>query len=140
VDFRKAFSRVSHNLLVQDLYDMKTPPWLLNIIISYLSNRSMVMSHKGHMSSSRSLPGGGPQGALLGGIMFLGKFNGAFPRPPIPRHLSAPISKASAKKVKFVDDGSVAVSVNLKLSLVTDNTQRPKPLTFLLKIIYCRHT
>ena len=37
VDFSKAFNRVSHNLLVQDLYDMHTPPWLLNILVSYLS-------------------------------------------------------------------------------------------------------
>ena len=43
---------------------------------------------------------------------------------------SVPISKATAKKVKFVDDGSVAVSINLKLSLVTDHTKRPKPLAF----------
>ena len=35
VDFSKAFNRVSHNLLVQDLYDMHTPPWLLNILVSY---------------------------------------------------------------------------------------------------------
>ena len=39
VDFSKAFNRVSHSLLVQDLFDMHTPPWLLNILISYLSDR-----------------------------------------------------------------------------------------------------
>jgi hypothetical protein len=102
VDFSKAFNRVSHELLVQDLYDMHTPPWLLNIIVSYLTDRSMVMSHKGSMSSPRSLPGGGPQGALLGGIMFMVKFNGAFLRPPIPRHVTGPITKSTSKKVKFV--------------------------------------
>ena len=47
VDLAKAFNRVSHDLLVQDLYDMHTPPWLLNILISYLSGRTMVMSYNG---------------------------------------------------------------------------------------------
>ena len=115
---------------MHDLYDMHTPPWLLGIIVSYLSGRSMVMSHMGHTSSSRSLPGGGPQGTLLGGIMFMIKSNGAILRPPIPSLLSAPILKSSAKKVKFVDDGSIAVSINLKSSLVPDPVQRPKPLNF----------
>ena len=121
VDFSKAFNRVSHKLLVQDLYDMHTPPWLLNIIISYLS---------GSTSKPRLLHGGGPQGALLGGIFFMVKFNGAFLRPPIPPNIGGPISKATSKKVKFVDDGSVAVSVNLKSSLIPDPVQRPKPLAF----------
>ena len=130
MDFIKAFNRVSHELLVQDLFDMHTPPWLLNKIVSYLKDRSMVMSHKGSMSSPRSLPGGGPQGALLGGIMFMIKFNGTFLRPPIPRNVSGPIVKSTSKKVKFVEDHSVAVSLNLKSCLVPDPIQRQKPLTF----------
>ena len=44
IDLSKAFNRVSHDLLVQDLYDMHTPAWLLNIFISYLSNRTMVLT------------------------------------------------------------------------------------------------
>ena len=130
VDFSKAFNRVSHNLLVQDLFDMHTPSWLLNILVSYLSGRSMVMSHMGHVSTSRALPGGGPQGALLGGIIFIVKFNAAFLRPPIPPHIKGPISKSSSLKVKFVDDGTVAVSINLKKSLIPDPVQRPCPLNF----------
>ena len=130
VDFSKAFNRVSHNLLVQDLYDMHTPPWLLNILVSYLSNRSMVMTHNGHTSRSRALPGGGPQGALLGGIIFIVKFNGAFLRPPIPNHIKGPISRSKSEKVKFVDDGTVAVSINLKKCLIADPVQRPRPFTF----------
>ena len=129
IDFSKAFNRVSHNLLVQDLYDMHTPPWLLNILVSYLSGRSMVMSHMGHLSTSKALPGGGPQGALLGGIIFIIKFNGAFLRPPIPPHIRGPISKSTAMKVKYVDDGTVAVSLNLKKCLIPDPVQRPRPFT-----------
>ena len=42
VDISKAFNRIDHTLVIQDLYDMHTPAWLLNIVISYLSGRSMV--------------------------------------------------------------------------------------------------
>ena len=88
------------------------------------------MSHMGDISLSRPLPCGGTLGALLGGITFMIKFNGAFLRRPIPPHMKGPVTKSTSNKVKFVDDGSVAVSINLKLNLVPDPVERPKPLTF----------
>ena len=130
VDLSKAFNRVDHSLIIQDLYDMHTPAWLLNIIVSYLSDRSMYLTYKGHQSSQKMLPGGGPQGAYLGGIIFIIKYNGAFLRPPIPRGVHGPVTKARAEKVKFVDDGTVAVSVDLKACLVPDPVQRARPLNF----------
>ena len=39
------------------------------------------------------------------------KFNGAFIRPPIPR------PKSLSQTVKFVDDGSMAVSIDMKKCL-----------------------
>ena len=50
-----------------------------------------------------------------------------FLRPPIPRHIEGPVLKSKAEKVKFVDDGTVAVSVNLKTCLVPDPVDRPRP-------------
>ena len=38
VDMSKAFNRVSHQQVIEDLYDMKVPGWLLLIIISYLKD------------------------------------------------------------------------------------------------------
>ena len=90
----------------------------------------MVMSHMSYTSAPRALPGGGPQGALLGGIIFIVKFNGAFLRPPIPPHIRGPISKSTAKKVKNVDDGTVAVSINLEKCLIPDPDQRSQPFNF----------
>ena len=108
---------------------MHTPSWLLRILFSYLSERSMFLTYNGAISSKRSLPGGSPQGALLGGLIFMVKFNGAFLRPPIPR--PRPIrKKADSVNVKFVDDGSVAVSIDLKASLQPDPIARQRPLTF----------
>ena len=60
------------------------------------------------------LQGGGPQGAYLGGLIFMIKYNGALLRPKIPRHIEGPISKSKSVKVKFVDDGTIAVNVKLE--------------------------
>ena len=137
VDLSKAFNRVSHDLVIQDLYDMHVPAWLLNILISYLSGRSMVMSYNSEESSPRSLPGGGPQGAFLGGIIFIVKYNGAFLRPPIPPYITGPVHESIAEKVKFVDDGTVAVSINLKKCLEKEPMMRPKPLNFRERTEHC---
>ena len=102
--------------MVEDLHAMHTPKWLLAIICSYLSSRSMLLSYKSVLSSPRSLPGGFGQGVWLGGLLFIIKFNGACLRPPIPR----PLSKNSSMQVKFIDDSSQAASINLKLSLMPD--------------------
>ena len=84
-------------------------------------------TYNGTISSQRTLPGGSPQGAFLGGLIFMVKFNGAFMRPPIPRPIQ---TKSQSVNVKFVDDGSVAVSIDLKASLSIDPVTRPRPLTF----------
>ena len=130
VDLSKAFNRVDHSMVIQDLYDMHTPAWLLKVIISYLSNRSMILTYNGELSKRKLLPGGGPQGAHLGGLIFIVKYNGAFLRPPIPRNVFGPIQTSKAKAVKFVDDGSVAVSINLKTCLSDDPRIRPLPLNY----------
>jgi hypothetical protein len=130
VDLSKAFNRVDHCLVIQDLFDMHTPSWLLKIIVSYLSDRSMILKYNGEYSSRKMLPGGGPQGAYLGGLIFIVKYNGAFLRPPIPRNVMGIVTKSKSEKVKYVDDGSVAVSVNLKSSLIPDPVVRPKPLNY----------
>ena len=66
LDLSKAFNRVSHQMVVEDLYDMHVPLWLLLILSSYLTERSMILTYKGASSSPRDLPGSAPQGAFLG--------------------------------------------------------------------------
>ena len=90
----------------------------------------MYVTYNGAKSSMKMLPGGGPQGAYLGGIIFIIKYNGAFLRPPITRHIQGPVTKWKAVKVKFVDDGTVAVSVDLKWCLVPDQVKRDRPINF----------
>ena len=122
-DLSKAYNRGSHMLVVEDLHAMHTPKWLLAILCSYLTSRSMLLKYQNTVSSARELPGGFGQGVWLGGILFIIKFNGACLRPPIPR----PISKNCSMQVKFVDDTSQAASINLKLSLMPDPVERPRP-------------
>ena len=66
VDFKKAFNRQNHHILITKLSDMGVPGWLLHIVIAFLTNRQMLVRYKGKRSSIKSLPGGGPQGTLLG--------------------------------------------------------------------------
>ena len=78
----------------------------------------------------RMLPGGGPQRVYLGGLIFIVRYNGAFPRPPVPRNIVVPASKSQSKSVKCIDDGTVAVSINLKSSLIPDTVKKPQPFNY----------
>ena len=71
VDFSKAFNRQNHNILITKLSDLGVPGWLLKIVMAFLTNRSMIVRFKGARSSQKCLPGGGPQGTLLGLLLFL---------------------------------------------------------------------
>ena len=71
IDFSKAYNRQNHNRLMTCYSDLGTPPYLLRILGSYLSNRKMIVRHNGSSSSIVDLPGGGPQGTNLGILNFL---------------------------------------------------------------------
>merc|ERR1711954_480755 len=104
---------------------MKCPAFLLNIFISFLTGRSLVLKYKGNISSPRNMDAGAPQGTLLGVIFFIVKFNGALLRPQIRR---LPFSSQKPyKKVKYMDDTSVAVKIQMREQLIPDTVSRPKP-------------
>ena len=77
VDFKKAFNKQNHNLLITKLSDMGVPAWLLKVVMAFLSGRTMSVRYKGEFSSTKFLPGGGPQGTLLGLLLFLVLINDA---------------------------------------------------------------
>ena len=143
IDLSKAFNRVSHQMVIEDLHDMHVPPWLLLILISYLTQRTMVLSYNGATSSPRDLPGSSPQGAFLGIFFFVVKYNGASLRPNIPR-LMLEQCKAKFKTCRkpgcmkhskemhalYIDDLSEAEAIELKKQLVDDPVQRPFPLNY----------
>ena len=71
VDFSKAFNRQNHNVLITKLSDMGVPAWLLRIVMAFLTDRRMLVRYKGKESGIKPLPGGGPQGTMLGLLLFI---------------------------------------------------------------------
>ena len=133
VDFQKAFNRLNHNLLITKLSDMGVPGWLLKVIMAFLRDRKMVLRYKGEKSSIKYLPGGGPQGTLLGLLLFLVHINDAgFDN----QENNAGDLLTSRKKMKiantihlkFVDDLTLAEAINLPSTLqYTAPDRRPQP-------------
>ena len=77
VDFSKAFNRMSHSDILCNLSDLNVPPCAIKLIQSYLSGRSMCVRYKGTESTFEKCPGGGPQGGLLTGVLFILQVNKA---------------------------------------------------------------
>ena len=88
----------------------------------------MTLTYNDSVSSIRSLPAGTPQGAHLWGLIFIINFIGVFLWPHLPRPISFGVSEA--EKVKYIDDGTVAVSINLKTLFTLNSVARQKPVTF----------
>ena len=65
VDFLKAFNRQDHNTLITKLSD------LIRLVMAFLEDRSMKVNYKGKHSKMFNIPGGRPQGTLLGLFLFL---------------------------------------------------------------------
>ena len=133
VDYSKAFNRMDHNILVTKLSDLGVAGWLLKIVMAFLSDRSMIVRYQGKQSSSKYLPGGGPQGTLLGLLLFLimindlgfeDQKNNAGELITRKNNLKA----ANTIHLKFVDDLTLAESINLKENLVhIPDSVRPLP-------------
>ena len=125
MDFAKAFNRQNHSILIELLSDLNVPGWLLQIVIGFLENREMEVSFKGEKSESKSLPGGGHHGTILGMFLFLILINAAGFKEKIKNTgeiMTQP--KLSKRKpmerihLKFIDDLTVAESINLKNKLI----------------------
>ena len=135
VDFSKAFNRQNNNVLITKLSDMGAPSWLLRIVMSFLSNRSMVVRYKGAKSSTKSLPDGGPQGTLLGLLLFLVLINDAGFSDQINNAGEVITSKKNFKAenkihLKYVDDMIIGEAIKVKKTLVNASDDRPLPDTY----------
>jgi hypothetical protein len=136
VDIHKGFNKVDHTTTLTLLADMNTPGWLLKIIASYLSNRSLQIRYLKATSKSRKMPGGTSAGTILGLNFFLVLFNKAGPvTNPIsigqqitqPRRKRKPIKRC---KVKWIDDMTLCTAVDLKQALVKEDRPVPRPLSY----------
>ena len=135
VDFSKAFNRQNHNLLITLLSDMGVPGWLLQIVIGFLSDRELILRYKNKHSQPKKLPGGGPQGTILGLFLFLILINKAGFKENernVGEKITGPLNKRKPMEtthLKYVDDLTLLQSLNLKKSLI-GNPNPVRPLNF----------
>ena len=136
IDYSKAFNRINHNILVTKLSDMGVPGWLLNLVMGFLTERKMKVRYKGNTTDSKQLPGGGPQGSLLGGFLFLILIN-LCGFPDQDHNVAEQICNGRRKFVpttlhaKYVDDMTILESIDLKKNLVPHpDPNRPRPDPF----------
>ena len=138
IDFSKGFNRMSPVILVTLLSDLNIPTCALKLIISYLSNRSMVTTFNGVVSSCQQLCGGGPQGSLLIVLLFCLQVNKAGePCPRVDDNPAQPLeyfgpqlqpsfsdekkpchSEGLTTKKIYIDDLSILESIDLRKLLI----------------------
>ena len=131
VDFSKAFNRQDHNILISKLSDLGVPGWLLKLVMAFLKNRTMRVRYRGKLSSIFSLPGGGPQGTLLGLFLFLVLIDDAGFCDQM-NNAGELITKKKIKEMnvihlKYVDDLSLAESVDMTSLSHVPRDVRPQP-------------
>ena len=138
VDFEKAFNRQNHNKLLTKLSDMEVPGWLLNIVKGFLEERTLIVKYNGSESKSKRMPGGGPQGTILGLFLFLIQINEAGFKEQ-DKEIGKRITECAKKRKeittghwKYVDDLTLAEALDLKKCLESDSENiLEKPLAYL---------
>ena len=130
IDWSQAFDRLCHRLGVQSFIDNGVRPSLIPTLISFFQDRTMVVKWKDQFSSSRPLPGGGPQGGTLGTIEYTSQTNDN--TDYIDRD----------DKYKFIDDVSILEVINLILQGISSyksKQQMPSDIAIGNKFIHSDH-
>lgn len=95
LDFQAAFDTLWHKAIIYKMHMNKFDRYLINLVKSYLSDRSFVVKLINVLSSQRIVKAGAPQGGILSAIFFLLYIND-FPK--------ATKSQSQIKKTMFADD------------------------------------
>ena len=70
-DFVSAFDKTDPTLTAAKFISIGIRPSIIPILISYMTNRKMIVKFKGTLTQPYDLIGGGPQGTLLGGLQYI---------------------------------------------------------------------
>ena len=103
VDWSKAFDRQDPTMGIKSFIKNGVRPTLIPLLISYFQERRMSVKWHGATSTTRDLPGGGPQGCSLGLIEYKSNSNDNACHVP------------ADMRFKFVDDLSILEKLNLIL-------------------------
>ena len=96
IDYSKAFDYVDHDVLIQKLVQLGVRGKIINLLISFLSDRSHNTNFMGNKSEFTSITCGVPQGTVTGPKLFVILING---------------DKCNlVANYKFVDDKTLALS------------------------------
>ena len=137
VDYKQAFNRVNHNLIIKILSRMGVPGWLLRIVAGFFTDRELILRFKGCNSTPMSMHAGCPQGTKLGLLLFLLLINAAGYQDlekEVGKKITGSVNKRkpiSQTHAKYVDDLSLAKAINLKEDLTTG-----QDLNFTLPLTY----
>ena len=75
LDWASAFDRQDPTLAIKKFIEIGVRPALIPVLVSYLTDREMQVRYNNTYSSTHRLPGGGPQGTLIGLIEYMVKSN-----------------------------------------------------------------
>ena len=103
VDWCKAFDMQDPELRIQSFIRNEVRPCIIPARMTYFQDRKMIYKWKGTFSTVTELPGGGPQGATLGLIIYMKNSNNN------SDHISTDM------KFKFMEDFSALEKLNLVL-------------------------
>ena len=70
VDFEKAFNRMDHSKCINALADLGASQKCIGWVSAFLFGRRMSVKIRDSFSTPRSVPGGSPQGSILGNFLF----------------------------------------------------------------------
>ena len=71
LDISKAFDRVPHLPLLQQMEEINLNPSLIRWLKDYLSDRHQVVAVEGELSTKLQVVSGVPQGSVLGPLLFI---------------------------------------------------------------------